>query len=687
MPKFFTSALLLTAKIVLISVLLISCSGKPNPIDYSGPIADWPSIGGHPGGQRFSPLTQITNDNVDQLKVAWTYHTGDVSNGNLKHGPTAFQATPIVVDGAMYFCTPFNRVISLDPETGAELWIYDPAIDLTGVYTPSCRGVSYWQDPQYGSFQQDNNQQDNSQQDSNRSCSSRILTGTLDARLIAIDAKSGNVCKDFGVNGAVNLLDNLGDVRAGEYYVTSAPAIINDLVITGAYVQDGQRVDAPSGVVRAFDVRTGELRWAYDPVPPDSVAITAEQAKAGAIFTRATPNTWGNISVDAQRGIVYLPTGNSQPDHYGGKERGNMDHYGTSVIAVDAMTGKRIWNFQAVHHDIWDWDIAAQPVTFEQHGETPGVIIATKMGHIFLLNRETGEPLFAVEERPVPQTRVTGEYTAPTQPFPTLPKPLQKEIITEDDIWGIYPGDRGKCIEQFNKYDYQGMFTPPSPDEFALLWPGLGGGVNWGSVSVNPQSNILLVNSMRVPYTVKLVPREQAGKLDGSDMVGSSPQEGTPYVVIRGGFLSEHNTPCTAPPWGVLTAINLDTGETLWEKPLGNLKKLAPFGVGGFFNWGTPNTGGTLQTASQLVFVAATLDGYIRAFDTESGDLRWQATLPAPAQATPMSYRLSKTGKQYIAIAAGGHGPLAYAAKGPDKVGELLSDTLVVYSLKDSNED
>ena len=649
---------------LMLLIALSNCSKTEAP-DYSGPVADWPAVGGNLGGQRFSPLTQVNTDNVGQLEVAWVYHTGDVSAGNDKHGPTTFQATPLVVDDTMYLCTPYNRVIALDPETGRERWVFDPEADLTGVYTPSCRGVGYWRDEGEGT------------------CSRRVLTATLDARLIAIDAQSGRACDDFGEGGEVNLLENLGDVGIGEYYATSAPLVINDIVVTGAFIQDGQRVDAPPGVVRAFDVRSGELKWAFDPVPPSMKPVTAEQARAGATFTRATPNTWGNLSADTERGIIYLPTGGSQPDHYGGVERGDKDHYGTSVVAVDVRNGDPLWHFQAVHHDLWDYDVAAQPVIFEQHGKIPGVIGATKTGHIFLLNRETGEPLFPVEERPVPAPPVPGEYSSPTQPFPTLPRPIHPDRLTEEEIWGIYPGDRDACLDQFRQFDYQGIFTPPPLNDTALLWPGLGGGVNWGSVSVNPVSNIMLVNSMRVPYTVKLIPREDAGSLDGTDLVGANPQEGTEYVVIRGGFLSPHNTPCTAPPWGVLTAIDLDTGKTLWEQTLGNLEELAPLGIGKWFNWGTPNTGGTLQTATDLVFVAATLDGYIRAFDTRNGELLWEDKLPTPAQATPMSYRLSKSGKQFIAIAAGGHGPLAYAAKGPDALAEFLGDAVVAYTLPD----
>lgn len=648
----------------LAPIFIMACG--ETAIEYSGPTADWPAIGGGAEAQRYSPLDQITPENVDQLEVAWTYHTGDVSPGTETHGATAFQATPLVLNDTMYLCTPYNRIVALDPESGEERWVHDPQVDLTGVYTPTCRGVAYWEG-----------------EGADEQCRERIVSGTLDARLIAVDAGTGEACEDFGESGSIDLTDNLGDVRLAEYYVSSAPLIFEDLVITGAFVMDGQRLDAPSGVVRAFDVRTGELRWAFDPVPPGMQPVTAEDARNGATFTRSTPNSWGNLSADLDRGIIYLPTGGPQPDHYRGLERGDLDHYGTSVVALDARTGKPRWHFQAVHRDVWDWDVAAQPVLFEQHGDIPGVIAATKMGHIFLLNRETGEPLFPVEERPVPASVVPGETTSPTQPFPTLPRPVHPPTLTEEDMWGIYPGDRKACLEQFRNLHYEGIFTPPATERPALMWPGLGGGINWGSVSVNPETNTMVVNSMRVPYTVQLVPRDEVANMDGGDLVGAAPQEGTPWVAIRAGFLSPNNTPCTAPPWGVLTGIDLDTGETLWEVTLGDLSELAPLGVGHFFNWGTPNTGGSLQTASGLVFIAATLDSRFRAFDAASGELLWSDTLPAPAQATPMTYRLSSNGKQYVAIAAGGHGPLAYAAKGPEKLHELLGDTLVVYRLRD----
>ncbi|MCX2982302.1 pyrroloquinoline quinone-dependent dehydrogenase [Halieaceae bacterium IMCC14734] len=664
----FTRKLQLAIAIAL-GLGLSACDNSP-PLQMDGPTAQWPHVGGNQQGQRFSPLTQVTLENVDDLQVAWTYRTGDVSSGNERHGPTTFQATPLVVADTLYFCTPYNRVIALDANTGDEYWTFDPEPNLTGVYTPACRGVAWWPGEPAGAANASN-------------CKARIFTTTLDARLIALDAVSGEACTDFGNRGEVSLLNNLGDVRTAEYYPTSAPLVINDLVVTGASVQDGQRVDAPPGVVRAFDARSGELRWAWEGTPPGQMPVSAAMARAGADFTRATPNVWGNMSADPERNVVYLPTGNSQPDHYGGRERGDMDYYGTSVVALDADTGKRLWHFQTVHHDIWDWDVAAQPVSFTQataNGSVAGVIAATKAGHIFLLDADSGEPLFPVEERPVPRTTVPGEFSSPTQPFPTLPKPVHPPTLTEDDIWGIYPGDRAACLELFRSYQYEGLFTPPALGKKTLAWPGIGGGINWGSVSINPTSNIMLVNSMRVPYTLELALREQVADLSGADQVGANPQEGTPYVILRGAFLSPNNTPCTAPPWGVLTAIDLNSGATLWERPLGNLEGLAPLGLGRFFNWGTPNTGGSLQTASGLAFIGATLDGYFRAFDISTGKEVWHDKLPAPAQATPMTWR-SAGGRQYIAIASGGHGPLAYAALGPERLGEMLGDTLVVYAL------
>jgi len=370
---------------------------------------------------------------------------------------------------------------------------------------------------------------------------------------------------------------------------------------------------------------------------------------------------------------VFVPTGNPSPDHYAGEERGELDYYGSSVVALNADTGKVAWNFQTVHHDVWDYDMAAQPVAFDFRGQTPAVIAATKMGHIFLLNRETGEPLFPVEERPVPQTDVPGEFTSKTQPFPVKPKPLHPASLSEDEIWGITPWDKQYCREFFNSLRYEGIFTPPS-FQGTLAYPGLGGGINWGSVSVDPIKQRMVVNLQIAPFTMKVVPQAEVGDVSGGDLVGLAPQRGTPYAVTRSVFATEwpDMKPCVEPPWGKLLSIDLNSGEIIWERELGNLNKLAPFGLGKFFPWGTPNTGGSIQTAGDLIFIGATLDHYFRAFDSDSGELLWEQEMPYAAHATPMTYRLNKDSKQYVVIAAGGHGPL----------GSAPGDALIAFALE-----
>jgi len=633
----------------------------------AGGPSSWTAVGGDNRGQKYAPLADIDRRNVSRLKLAWRYDSGDFSKGTSEHGATALQVTPLMVESTLYFCTPYNRVIALDAESGRERWRYDPKVALKNVYTPVCRGVAWWRD---------------AQAPPDAACRDRIFTNTLDARLLAVDAKTGLACAGFGGERGVNLLEGLGEVRSAEVYSTSPPLVIGDRVLTGAFVRDGQRVDAPGGGVRAYDARSGELLWLWDPVPPERKPVTAADVKNGATLTRGTPNVWGLMSADADAGLVYVPTGSPSPDHYGGSERAHMDYYGASIVALDAASGAVRWHFQTVHHDVWDYDIGAQPLLFEHRsaaGSVPALLASTKLGHVFVLNRLSGEPLFPVEERAVPQTTVPGETTAPTQPFPTLPPPLHGARLDRDELWGLTFWDRRKCEAQYDALDNGGMFTPPSL-KGALEYPGLGGGINWGGASIDPVRGRMIVNLQTVPFVIKLVPRAEyeaahpkiaaeqsqepqtgrdpaGGAADANELVALNPQAGTPYVAVREPLLSPLMTPCIKPPWGRLVAIDLGSGAVQWQQPLGTLHGLAPL-IGDRLHYGTPNSGGSLQTAGGLVFIAAAMDKYFRAIDGDSGAELWRYELPYAGNATPMSYRARTGGRQYIVIAAGGHGPL-----------------------------
>jgi quinoprotein glucose dehydrogenase len=628
------------AVFVVLRVSVVTCSATFPSTGLAQSGAGWSHYGGDAGGTRYSAASQIDRSNVSRLQVAWSYRTGALEVKTDLIRKAAFEATPILVDGLLYLSTPYNHVIALDPETGRRIWEYDPGVDLSRDYSEvTSRGVSAWVD---------------SQARAGRPCRLRIFLGTLDGRLIALDGDTGKPCEEFGDLGSVDL--NRGAAPrtewTGGYQVTSAPAIVGDLVITGSSIADNWRVDTGRGIVRAYDARTGKLRWTWDPVP------WAEKTRP----RTGAANAWSTLSVDAARDLVFVPTSSPAPDYFGGIRKGD-DKWANSVVALRASTGTFVWGFQVVHHDLWDYDVAAQPTLIEWMNGIPAVVVNTKMGHVFVLDRRNGKPLLPVEERPVPRSDIPGEESWPTQPFSTIS--LVPESFETDDAWGPTPDDVKACRDILARSRAEGIFTPPSLRGTVVV-PGNVGGVNWGGAAYDPVRHLMFANTNHLVAWVKLIPRNrydaETRKDQDNRIYGEfGDQEPAAYGMYRTFLFSPSKTPCTKPPWGTTVAVDLHSGSRVWDTPLGTM-------IPGK-QTGSPNLGGPMATAGGLLFTSATIEPVFRAFDSETGKELWKYDLPAGGQATPMTYVVK--GKQYVVIAAGGHG----------KIGNKQGDYVIAFAL------
>ncbi|MCB1643910.1 MAG: pyrroloquinoline quinone-dependent dehydrogenase [Pseudomonadales bacterium] len=616
--------------------------------------AGWPSYGGDAGGQRYSEADQITPDNVESLSIAWQYQTGDMKSRPEAVKQSAMEVTPVLVEDSLIFCSPFNEVIALHPGTGTEKWRFDPQISLEQYPANQyiCRGVSYWQNDSAADVD---------------TCAGTIFMGTNDRRLIALDSRTGKRCPAFGDNGEVTINPGMRLAWPGEFQITSPPAIADGKVIVGSAISDNLRADAPRGIVRAFDAVSGELVWTFDPIQK----TMASDWQKDSAQTTGHANVWAPMSVDAANHLVFLPTSSPSPDFYGGNRPGD-NRYANSLVALDTRSGEVVWHYQTIHHDIFDYDLPAQPTltTLMRDGKpVPAVIQATKTGLLFAFNRLTGEPLFDIEERPVPATDVPGEVSSPTQPVPVKPAPLTSWSITEDDMWGMLVFDRLSCKKRFRTLRNEGIFTPPSLRGTVEL-PFTGGGVNWGGIAIDPQSGVVLANTSNAIHIISLLPAAdfEAERKKYPD-VEISEQIGTAYAMKRDIMLSPLGVPCNAPPWGQLSAVDMNSGEILWQSTLGTTEDIAPLGIS--LETGTPNMGGPVVTKSGLVFIGAAMDNYLRAFDLRTGAELFKGRLPAGGQATPMSYIWE--GRQYVVIAAGGH----------SRMGTTLGDAIVAFALPD----
>ena len=634
---------------------------QPSAAQAGLPDIGWPVYGNDAGGSRFSRAVQVNRDNLDRLAPVWTFRTGETGQGYRSGYKHSFQATPVLADGTLYFSTAFNRVFAVDAQSGQERWRFDAKLDPDAGFTEVAnRGVAYWLDRT---------------SPPGSPCRAQVFIGTLDARLIALDAATGQRCLDFAAGGEADLKAALRDQDRGRAYpVTSPPVVIKDMVVLGSGMIDGWNTGRGLGTVWAYDARSGELRWKWHAIPRTPEADNAADWLPEQAAKTGTANVWSPLSVDVERGLVFASVGSASPDYYGGERLGNNRH-ANSLVALDASSGAVVWSQQLIHHDLWDYDIAAQPVLVDIQRDgvpVPVVIQASKMGLLFTFERDTGEPFFPIEERAVPASDVPGEQAWPTQPFPLAPPPLvPQHRITADDAWGLTPWIRNECRELINSLRSEGIYTPPSFTG-TIMVPGNAGGSNWGSVAYDPGRQVVIANTMHLPFVVALIPRDEYDSVRDSGRYPDTefaPQPGTPYGMRRKPLLSSWDMPCVKPPWGTLAAVDMAAGRILWQVPLGTTRDMTPLPFGS--RLGMPNTGGSLILENGLVFIGAALDNYLRAFDIKDGEELWRGRLPAGGQATPMTYQLN--GRQYVVIAAGGHGGMG-SSRGDYMVAFALSD-------------
>lgn len=610
--------------------------------------SDWTDWGQGPAGQRFAALEQISRNNVDKLAVAWTARTGDVPQSTGSGAED--QNTPQQIGDRLYVCTAYGKVLALDVDTGEEKWKFDP--EARSPNWQRCRGLGYF-DGNEAAIKASGAL--GKPADAAPGCRRRLFLPTIDARLIALDPDSGKPCTDFGKDGVLDLTQGMGEVKEGWYQQTSAPLVAENLVIVGGRVADNFSTDEPSGVVRAFDVHSGKLVWAWDPGNPD---ITG-QPPQGQTYTRNSPNVWGGMSYDARLGLAYLGTGNATPDFYAAQRTPEMEKNSSAIVAMDIRTGKPRWLYQTVHHDLWDFDIPSQPALVDvpnaQGGVDPALLQVTKQGMIFMLNRESGEPLAEVQELPVPQGHVPGERYAPTQPHSTGMPNIGNQTLKESDMWGATPFDQLLCRIAFKDMQHQGVFTPPGMGP-TLQFPGSLGGMNWGSVSIDPISQTMFVNDMRLGLANYMIARADMKPGASGIEMGAVPQEGTPFGAMRQRFLSPLGIPCQKPPFGTMTAVDLKSRQIKWQVPVGTVRDTGPLGIPMWLPIpiGMPTLGPSMVTKSGLVFFAGTQDFYLRAFDSANGKEIWRSRLPVGSQGGPMSYVSPRTGRQYVVITAGG---------------------------------